>query len=101
MEKETTKESPEGGGNNNKTGGNENKVRVMTNLKETGERTTTKEGRMTTEEEMIGDEMTGGLGRTINVEEMTSAEEGMTEGLESMIEKIEETGTAAKRLHTE
>ena len=80
------------------------RVRVMTNLKETGERTITtitKEGRMTTEEEMIRDEMTGELGRTTNVEEMTSAEEGMTEGLESMIEKIGETETAVKRLHTE
>ena len=81
------------------------RVRVMTNLKETGERITTititKEGRMTMEEEMIGERMTGDLGRTTNAEEMTTAEEGMTEGLGRTIERIGETGTATKRLHIE
>ena len=76
----------------------ERRLRVMINLKETGEITTiitTKEGRMITEEEMIRDEMTGDLGRRTNVEEMTIAEEEMTKGLGRMIENIEEMETAA------
>ena len=81
------------------------RVRVMTNLKETGERTTTitttKEGRMTMEGGIIGGKMTGDLGRTTNAEEMTTAEEEMIEDLGRTIEKIGETETAAKRLHTE
>ena len=78
------------------------RVRVMTNLKETGERTTTitttKERKMTVEEGMIGEKMTGDLD---NTEEVMTTEEGMTEGLGRTIEKTGKTEIATKRLHTE
>ena len=55
---------------------------------------------MTTEEEMIGEKMTGDLGRTTIAGEMT-AEEEMTKGLGRTIEKLGEMETAVKRLHIE
>ena len=56
---------------------------------------------MTTEEEMIGEKMTGDLGRTTIAGEMMTAEEEMTKGLGRTIEKLGEMETAVKRLHIE